>query len=299
MEITKINPVDKYKMYLVLEKGLSNNTLEAYLDDLHKLQDFAEKENKNILHIQYNDLQQFVAQLVDSGISPRSQARIISGVRSFYRFLVVEGILKANPTELLEGPKTGRKLPEVLTVEEVNNILDSIDLSTNEGQRNRAILETLYSCGLRVSELTDLAHSDVFFDEEFIKVKGKGNKQRLVPISKVALHEIQLYLQDRHLRPVQPGHEDVLFLNRRGKKLSRVMVFYIIREHAELAGVTKTISPHTLRHSFATHLLEGGANLRAIQMMLGHEKITTTELYTHLNREFLRDEILVHHPRNK
>ncbi|MDR3269428.1 MAG: site-specific tyrosine recombinase XerD [Tannerella sp.] len=295
----KNNYIDKYKTYLRLEKGLSANTIEAYLDDMEKLFRFVAGEEADVLRINYSDLQQFVAQLNDVGISSRSQARIISGIKSFYRYLLLEDYLQADPTELLEAPKIGMKLPEILTVDEINRILASIDLSAAAGQRNRAMLEVLYSCGLRVSELIHLAYSDVYFEEEFIKVNGKGNKQRLVPISQPALHEIRNYLYDRRRITVQKGFEDRLFLNPRGKGLTRVMVFYIIKTQTALAGIHKNISPHTFRHSFATHLLEGGANLRAIQMMLGHEKITTTELYTHLDREFLRKEIILHHPRNK
>lgn len=299
MENKENNIVRKYKTYLRLEKGLSANTIEAYLDDLNKLFMFITDESLSIEHLTYSDLQQFIAQLSDIGISARSQARIISGIKSFYRFLVLDGYLRSDPTELLESPKIGMKLPEVLTLEEVNQLLDTIDLSTATGQRNRAMLEVLYSCGLRVSELIHLRYSDIYFDEEFIKVEGKGNKQRLVPISPTALHEIRNYLYDRKKIDVQKGYEDILFLNNRGKGLSRVMIFHIIKAQAELANIRKTISPHTFRHSFATHLLEGGANLRAIQLMLGHEKITTTELYTHIDREFLRKEIINHHPRNK
>jgi len=291
--------LNKYKTWLRLEKGLSANTIEAYSDDLNKLFQFVENERLNILEIRYTDLQQFVAQLCDIGISPRSQARIISGIKSFYRFLLLEDFLRTDPTELLESPKIGMKLPDVLSVEEVNRILGSIDLSLPAGQRNRAMLEVLYSCGLRVSELIRLKYSDIYFDEEFIRIEGKGKKQRLVPISQAAIHEIRNYLHTRRQITAQKGFEDILFLNRRGTGLSRVMVFYVIKQHAELVGIKKTISPHTFRHSFATHLLEGGANLRAIQLMLGHEKITTTELYTHIDREFLRKEILTHHPRNK
>ena len=291
--------IDKYNTWLRLEKGLSANTVEAYSDDLNKLFQFVENEGLDILHIQYADLQQFVAQLCDTGISPRSQARIISGIKSFYRFLLLEDYLRTDPTELLEAPKIGMKLPDVLSVEEVNQILGVIDLSLPAGQRNRAMLEVLYSCGLRVTELVRLKYSDIYFDEAFIRIEGKGKKQRLVPISQTAIHEIKNYLYTRRQITAQKGFEDVLFLNQRGTGLSRVMVFYVIKQHAKLAGITKTISPHTFRHSFATHLLEGGANLRAIQLMLGHESITTTELYTHIDREFLRKEILAHHPRNK
>ena len=299
MENNENDIVSKYKTFLRLEKGLSANTIEAYLDDLSKLFRFIANESLSIREITYANLQQFVAQLSDIGISGRSQARIISGIKSFYRFLILEDYMRNDPTELLESPKIGMKLPEVLTLDEVNTILNTIDLSSPTGQRNRAMLEVLYSCGLRVSELVHLKYPDIYFDEEFIKVEGKGNKQRLVPISQTALAEIKKYLYDRHLIKVQKGFEDTLFLNQRGTGLSRVMVFHIIKAQTELAGIKKTISPHTFRHSFATHLLEGGANLRAIQLMLGHEKITTTELYTHLDREFLRKEIINHHPRNR
>lgn len=295
-----INTVSaKYKTYLRLEKSLSLNTIDAYFDDLDKLSRFLSTEGISMLEVTYGHLQQFVAQLHDLGISHRSQARIISGIKSFYRFLMLEDYLRADPTELLEAPKIGMKLPEVLSLPEVDAILGSIDLSKPWGQRNRAMLETLYSCGLRVSELVGLRLSDVYVEEEFIRVHGKGNKQRLVPISSKALHEISNYLIDRRQLAVVKGHEDTLFLNNKGAMLTRVMVFHIIKMQAELAGIVKNISPHTFRHSFATHLLEGGAHLRAIQMMLGHEKITTTELYTHIDREFLRNEIIAHHPRNK
>ena len=284
--------------YLKLEKSLSGNSIEAYLSDLDKLLSFAEDEGKNVKDISYEDLQQFLAQLRDIGIQPRSQARILSGIKSFYRFLLLDDYIKEDPTELLESPKIGFKLPEVLTVNEINHILDSIDLTRPEGQRNRAMLEVLYSCGLRVSELTHLCYSDIYPKEGFIRVEGKGNKQRLVPISETALREIKNYLPDRNQVTPKKGFEDVLFLSRRGTALSRVMVFHIIKVQVEEAGIHKKVSPHTFRHSFATHLLEGGANLRAIQEMLGHESITTTEIYTHIDREFLRKEILEHHPRN-
>lgn len=291
--------IRKYNTYLRLEKSLSPNTLDAYSRDLDKLLSFAADEKKRVTEITYGDLQQFVARLHDIGIHPRSQARIISGVKSFYNFLLLEDYLTVDPTELLEMPKIGMKLPEVLTLNEVNAILDSIDLSLPEGQRNRAMLEVLYSCGLRVTELTTLRYSDVYFDEGFIRVEGKGSKQRLVPISETAIREIRNYLFDRNGVKVKKGHEDILFLSRRGTALSRIMVFHVIKVQTEAAGIHKNVSPHTFRHSFATHLLEGGANLRAIQEMLGHEKITTTEIYTHIDREFLRREILEHHPRNK
>ena len=291
--------IKRYKTYLRLEKALSDNSIDAYLTDIDKLTYFAESEGKNYRDVTYDDLQQFVAGLRDIGIHPRSQKRIISGIKSFYRFLFIDGFISADPTELLESPKIGLKLPTVLTVNEINRILDSIDLTQPEGQRNRAMLEVLYSCGLRVSELTSLRLSDIYFDEGFISVIGKGNKQRFVPISQTALKEIRYYLEDRELMPVKKGYEDTLFLSRRGTALSRIMVFHVVKVQTELAGIQKNVSPHTFRHSFATHLLEGGANLIAIQEMLGHENVTTTEIYTHIDREFLRKEILEHHPRSK
>lgn len=290
---------NNYKRYLRLERGLSDNSVESYLFDLKKLIDYAESRAIKLTHITYNDLQQFVAELYDLGIQPRSQARILSGIKSFYHYLLLDRYIEKDPTERLEMPQKSFKIPEVLTVEEVNDLIQSIDLSKKEGQRNRAILEVLYSCGLRVSELTSLRYSNVYFEEEFIKVDGKGDKQRLVPISPSAIKEIKNYLYDRHLITPKRGHEDILFLSRRGTSLSRIMIFHIIKEQAEMAGIKKNVSPHTFRHSFATHLLEGGANLRAIQIMLGHESITTTEIYTHMDREFLREEIIAHHPRNK
>ncbi len=289
----------RYVTYLRLEKSFSPNTVAAYLRDLQKLVDFVTAEKLDILQVTYENLEQFLAQLWDIGADPRSVARIISGIRSFYGFLLLDEYIESDPTELLESPKIGMKLPEVLSVDEIDRMLSTIDVSTMEGQRNRAMLEVLYSCGLRVSELISLRISDIYPEEEFIRVEGKGSKQRLVPISQVALDEIRNYMEYRGELTVKRGAEDILFLNRRGGKLSRVMVFYIVKQQAEIAGIQKTISPHTFRHSFATHLLEGGANLRAIQEMLGHEKITTTEIYTHIDREFLRKEILEHHPRNK
>lgn len=293
------NLIASYHTHLLLEKSLSGNSIDAYMSDLDKLIHFLADENKKVEEVSLTDLQQFVAQLYNIGIHARSIARIISGIKSFYKFLVLDDYIQNDPTELLESPKIGFKLPEVLTVEEINHIISTIDLSLPEGQRNRAILETLYSCGLRVSELIFLRFSDLYLDEGFIRVLGKGSKQRLVPISPVAIKEIKLYLMDRHLIKIKKGHEDILFLSKRGTALSRIMIFHIIKQQAEAAGIRKTVSPHTFRHSFATHLLEGGANLRAIQQMLGHEKITTTEIYTHLDRDFLRSEILEHHPRNK
>lgn len=297
--VPHIDIINKYKAYLQLEKSLSGNSIDAYLTDLDKLLLYVGAENKDYKNISYEDLQHFVAGLRDLGIHPRSQARIISGIKSFYRYLLLDGYIDKDPTELLESPKIGMRIPEVLTEQEINDILDTIDLSKPEGQRNRAMLEVLYSCGLRVSELTSLRYSDVYFEDEFIRVEGKGSKQRLVPISETAIREIRNYLYDRHLVNVKKGFEDILFLSRRGTALSRIMVFHVIKQQAELAGIKKNVSPHTFRHSFATHLLEGGANLRAIQDMLGHENIATTEIYTHIDREMLRREILEHHPRSK
>ena len=281
--------IRKYQQYLKLEKSLSPNTLEAYLTDLDKLLSFLTLEGIDILDVCLADLQRFAAGLHDIGIHPRSQARILSGIKSFFRFLIMADYLEADPSELLESPNIGFKLPEVLTVEEIDRIIATVDRSKAEGQRNRAILETLYSCGLRVSELVNLKLSDLYFDEGFIKVEGKGNKQRLIPISPRAINEIKLYFTDRNQIEVKSGHEDFVFISlRRGKRLSRIMIFHMIKELAQQASITKNISPHTFRHSFATHLLEGGANLRAIQCMLGHESIATTEIYTHIDNESLR-----------
>ena len=288
----------KYRQYLKLEKSLSDNTVDAYLTDLDKILAYLTLENINILDVRLENLEDFSAGLHDIGIHPRSQARILSGIRSFYRFLIMEDYLESDPTELLESPQTGFKLPEVMTVEEIDLLIGSIDRGTKEGQRNRAILETLYSCGLRVSELCNLKLSELYFEEGFIKVEGKGSKQRLVPISPRAIKEIRLYFTDRNLMKIKPGFEDFVFISNFGKNISRIMVFHIIKELAERIGLKKKISPHTFRHSFATHLLEGGANLRAIQCMLGHESIGTTEIYTHIDRNMLRSEIIEHHPRN-
>ena len=290
--------IRKYQQYLKLEKALSANTLDAYLTDLNKLLCFLKTENIDMLAVTLDDLQRFAAGLHDIGIHPRSQARILSGIKSFFHFLVMADYREDDPSELLEGPKIGFKLPEVLTVEEIDTIISTVDMSKKEGQRNRAILETLYSCGLRVSELCNLKLSELYFDEGFIKVEGKGSKQRLVPISPRAIKEIRYWLLDRNLGKIKKGFEDYVFLARWGNSISRIMVFHLIKELAEKAGITKNISPHTFRHSFATHLLEGGANLRAIQCMLGHESIATTEIYTHIDRNMLRSEIIEHHPRN-
>ena len=285
--------------YLTLEKGMSQNTAQAYSDDVDKLTRYLADCGVGVEHVSTDDLERFVCTLLDVGIQPRSQARIISGVKSFYKFLRMEGYMETDPTELLLTPKIGRHLPEVLTIAEIDRMVAAIDMSKAEGQRNRAIIETLYGCGLRVSELVTLQLSQLFLDERYVIIQGKGNKQRLVPISPVAIEQINLYLeQTRSHQVAKHGSEDILFLNRRGAMLTRQMIFHIIKQLCELAGIRKVISPHTLRHSFATHLLEGGANLRAIQQMLGHESITTTEIYVHIDRTRLRDEILTHHPRN-
>lgn len=295
----KDNIVVKYRNYLLLEKSLSANSIDAYMTDLSKLIGFLDSENIKAEEVTLDDLQQFVAQLYDLGINPRSVARIISGIKSFYGYLLLDNYISSDPTELLDTPKIGLKLPTVLSIEEIDRIVAVIDLSTKEGQRNRAIIEVLYGCGVRISELTHIKFSDLFFDEGFIKVEGKGSKQRLVPISHTAIKEIEKYLYYRNEMTIKKGSEDILFLSKRGTAISRIMVFHFIKEYALQAGIKKTISPHTFRHSFATHLLERGANIRAIQLMLGHEKITTTEIYTHMDREYLRQEIIEHHPRNK
>lgn len=292
--------LQKFKQYLLLEKGLSPNTLDAYVHDVERLLAHLEGQGIHPLDVSLEDLEHFLASLHDRQIQPRSQARMLSGIRAFYRYLVLDGHLEADPTLLLESPKIGMHLPEVLSVEEIDLLIKTIDLSSREGQRNRAIIETMYSCGLRVSEACNLKISDLYLNEGFIKVEGKGSKQRLVPISERAIAEIMDYMVYRAEIPIKPGHEDYLFVSAlRKSRLSRITLFHIITELAEQAGIKKTISPHTLRHSFATHLLEGGANLRVIQSMLGHEDIGTTEIYTHIDVHRLRSEIIEHHPRNK
>ena len=290
----------RFEVYLKVEKGLSANTADSYLHDVEHLVRYMNVAGKAVDTAADGDIEQFVCTLKDMGIQARSQARIISGIKSFYKFLRLEGYIDHNPTRLLETPKTGRHLPNVLTLDEIDAMVACIDMSTPEGVRNRAIIETMYGCGLRVSELVGLRMSCIYENDEYVVVEGKGNKQRLVPISPVALQYIAQYVANvRNHIEVKAGCHDVLFLNRRGAQLSRQMVFLIIKQLCELAGVRKTVSPHTLRHSFATHLLEGGANLRAIQQMLGHESISTTEIYMHIDRTRLRQEILTHHPRNK
>ena len=292
------NIVSRYRRYLKLEKGYSVNTLDAYMRDVDKLFRYLAVEQIDVLDVKLEDLEHFAAFISDLGIGPRSLARILSGVRQFYRFLVFDGYLEVDPTELLESPKQPDHLPEVLSTAEVDLLEQAIDLSKWEGHRNRAIIEVLFSCGLRVSELTNLKLSNLYIEEQYIRVMGKGSKERLVPISPRALDELNYWFADRNVMKIKPGEEDYVFLNRRGQHLTRTMILIMIKRYAVEAGIKKTISPHTLRHSFATSLLEGGADLRAIQAMLGHESIGTTEIYTHIDTSTLRQEILEHHPRN-
>lgn len=288
----------RYVRYLRLERGYSDNTIEAYTHDIDYLLNYLRNENLKVEDVKLEHLQNFAAVIYEFGIASSSQARILCGVRSFFKYLVISGILKDDPSELLEAPTVGEHLPEVLSTEEIDRMEAAIDLSKWEGQRNRAIIEVLFSCGLRVSELVNLKFNDIFEREKFLRIIGKGDKERLVPISDSALHEIQLWLYDRNLMKIKPGEQDYVFLNRRGAHLTRTMILIMIKRTAEEAGITKTVSPHTLRHSFATELLKGGADLRAIQEMLGHENIKTTQIYTHIDITTLRKEILTHHPRN-
>ncbi|MDC3253064.1 site-specific tyrosine recombinase XerD [Crocinitomicaceae bacterium] len=291
--------IKDFTSYLKIEKGLADNSVSAYSNDVKKLEDFAIARNLDTKAVTYSNLKDFVKELYDLGLSARSQARIISGVKQFFQYLLMDQEIDKDPSSMLEMPKIGRMLPEVLSIEEINSLIDSIDLSSNEGHRNKAIIETLYSCGLRVSELIQLKFENIFFNEGFIRVIGKGNKQRLVPVSPSVEKEIGIYTENiRKHQDIKPGNESYVFLNRRGTKLSRVMIFNIVKNLTAKAGIKKNVSPHTFRHSFATHLLEGGANLRAIQEMLGHESITTTEIYTHLDQSFLKEVILSFHPRS-
>ncbi|MCW3806269.1 site-specific tyrosine recombinase XerD [Plebeiibacterium marinum] len=294
--------IESFKGYLKVEKGLSDNSINAYVTDLTKLVTFVKEKgilDKGPDGISLTELNEMMEWVTQRGISPRTQARIISGIKSFFKYLLIEEKIEKDPTALLESPKIGRKLPEILSVEEIDSIIAAIDTKKPEGQRNKAILETLYSCGLRVSELIDLKISNLFFESGFIKIEGKANKERLVPISTKAIKEINLYLSEyRRTLRIHPDSEDVLFLNRRGKKLSRVMIFTIIKTLVEAIGMEKNVSPHTFRHSFATHLIDGGANLRAVQEMLGHESIITTEIYTHLDKEYLKNTMIQFHPRS-
>lgn len=290
-----------FKSYLQIERSLSENSIEAYLRDVTMFFDFLVLKEINVApeKVEQNQVEDFLKYVSELGMSARSQARILSGLKAFYKYLLIEDIIDIAPTDLLESPKLGRKLPDVLSIEEIAQIIDSIDLSTNEGERNKAMLETLYSCGLRVTELINLRLSKLMLNEGFVIVIGKGDKERIVPIGSVAIKHIKIYIESirNHMPTIKKEDEDVLFLNRRGGKLSRVMVFTIIKRLVEKSGLNKTVSPHTFRHSFATHLVEGGADLRAVQEMLGHESITTTEIYTHLDRDYLRQAIMDYHPR--
>ena len=293
------NILTKYYTYLNFERNFTDNSVMAYMSDIGKLQRFAVEKGKTLLTLEQYDIEEFVSELSDLGIEASSQKRILVGARSFYKFALLDRLAENDPTELIESPKLGEHLPVVLSVDEVDRIISAADPSTCDGQRNRAILETLYSCGLRVSELIELRLSNIYEEEGYISVFGKGRKQRIVPIAESALREIHNSLAFRYELDVKHGFEDYVFLNRFGRKLSRIMVFNIVKRYCAEAGVTKEISPHTFRHTFATHLLEGGANLRAIQMMLGHEQISTTEIYTKVDKQMLREEILTCHPRNK
>ena len=292
--------IERFVNFLRLERSLSSNSISAYKNDIRKLREYLEVRKQSLAptQIDFDHLRDFLHWTNELGMSPTSQSRLISGIKAFYKYLLIENHIERDPTELLESPKIGRKLPQVLTLEEIDTIIDSIDLSQAEGQRNKAIIETLYSCGLRVSELINLQLSNLYFDKGFIRVIGKGNKERLIPISQKATREITFYLENRAHLNIEKSCEDILFLNRRGRQLTRVMVFLIVKKLAEKSGIRKKISPHTFRHSFASHLIEGGADLRAIQDMLGHESITTTETYTHLDRTYLRETIIEHHPRS-
>lgn len=289
-----------FKSFLQLERSLSGNSVVAYEHDVERLSQFAESRPKKIAadKISAEDLKDFIQLVNTLGMSARSQARMLSGIKAFYKYMLLENIITDNPTELIESPKVGRKLPDFLTVDEINRLFDSIDLSRPEGERNKAILETIYSSGLRVSEAVGLKLSNTFLDLGLLKITGKGNKERLVPIGSAAVKQIKRYLFSyRNKLSIKKGNEDFVFLNRRGSMLTRVMVFYVIKDHLKICGIKKKVSPHTLRHSFATHLIEGGADLRAVQEMLGHESITTTEIYTHLDRDYLRSNIMQFHPR--
>lgn len=293
--------INGFKNYLKLEKSLSDNTIRAYLHDIRLLKDyFEDREGVTIRDITHKDLEAFIISLNNTGITANTQARIISGIKAFYRYLLLEDEISNNPSQLLESPRTSRKLPDTLDINEIDKLIAAIDRSSESGERNVAMLETLYGCGLRVSELINLRITDLFFDDDFIRVIGKGNKERLIPLGKTAKKHLKLYINEMRVhQKLAKGSEDIVFINRRGKKLSRVMVFIIIRKAAESAGINKNIGPHTFRHSFATHLIEGGANLRAVQEMLGHVSITTTEIYTHLDRSFLKKTIDEFHPRYK
>ena len=291
--------IKEFKYYLRIERSLADNTIQSYLRDINKLADYCNQLKIDEKNVKVNDIRNFINHLNNDQISARSQARIISGIKAFYKYLILEDYIKDDPTLLIENPKIGLKLPEVLSVNEIEIIISSIDLSKKHGQRNKAIIETLYSCGLRVTELINLKISNINFKEEYVKVIGKGNKERLTPIGSNALKYIQIYVNEVRIhQKINKGHEDIVFLNNRGSKLSRVMIFTLIKNTLEKCGIKKKVSPHTFRHSFATHLIEGGADLRAVQEMLGHESITTTEIYTHLDKDYLRSNIMQFHPRS-
>jgi integrase/recombinase XerD len=298
MSLTWKQSFRNFETYLRLEKSLSDNSVEAYLNDVYKLEKYFIETGIDIspVNVAYPDLKAFLAWYGSNNLNTRTQSRVLSGIRAFFRFLLIEGEIEENPASLIESPKIGLKLPEVLSVIEIDRIIDQIDLSKPEGHRNKAIIETLYGCGLRVSELVNLHLTDIHYGEEYVLVTGKGNKQRLVPIGKKALNEIDIYKQDRKILSVIKD-QNILFLNRRGSRLTRAMIFTIIKDLAAKAGIRKNISPHTFRHSFATHMIEAGADLRAVQEMLGHESILTTEIYTHIDRSFLRDTLIMFHPR--
>ena len=288
-----------FKSYLQIERSLSDNSVQAYIRDIKKFASYAIPLNLNELKITRENISDFLAELKGNNISARSQARIISGIKAYYKYLIMDDYIKFNPTELIESPKIGLKLPDTLSLIEIDKLIAAVDLSNSQGERNRAILETLYSCGLRVSELINLQLSNIHFKEGYLKVIGKGDKERLAPIGGRALHYLTIYINEvRNHQSIKKGHDDFVFLNNRGAKLTRVMIFLIIQKLSEIIGLKKKISPHTFRHSFATHLIEGGADLRAVQEMLGHESITTTEIYTHLDKDYLRSNIIQFHPRS-
>jgi integrase/recombinase XerD len=298
MSLTWKQSFRNFETFLRLEKSLSNNSIEAYLNDVFKLEKYFNEKSIEISpsDVTYPNLKDFLAWYTENNSNTRTQSRVLSGIRAFFKFLLIEGEINENPSSLIESPKIGLKLPEVLSISEIDSMIDRIDLSKPEGHRNKAIIETLYGCGLRVSELVNLRLTDIHYNEEYVVVTGKGDKQRLVPISMKALKEIDLYKSDRNRLPVITD-QNILFLNRRGKRLTRAMIFTIIKDLAAKAGINKNIHPHTFRHSFATHMIEAGADLRAVQEMLGHESILTTEIYTHIDRSYLRDTLIMFHPR--
>ena len=297
MELDK--SIKDFKSYLKIERSLSINSVDAYVRDIYKYAEYIKTNNISVLKTNLEDIRGFIKEINKIGISARSQARFISSIKSFYKFLLIEGFISNSPAELLASPKIGVKIPTVLSIDEVNKLIKSIDLSSKHGERNRAIIETIYACGLRVTELINLKISNIFFKDNFLKIIGKGNKERLCPIANKTLSYLKIYIDEiRNHSIIKEKDSDIVFLNNRGSKLSRIMIFLLLKKYAEIAGIKKNISPHTLRHSFATHLIDGGADLRAIQEMLGHQSITTTEIYTHLDKEYLRSNIISYHPRS-